>query len=232
MQQKIRVFLFCWELTLLYFALVFGELKTPKREEIDSFLLLLLMTSSNKNQWKKFRFRSTVSHPWILFPVALQPNFSLGRLHETFRFISVTTSRTVGGTSWTGDRFVARPLLTAPGDYDGEVGAMNGLWQGKPKYSEKTCPDATLSTINPTCQTRARTRACMVGSQRLTASAMARTIYAIGIVKINSWIMAYVVCTILFTYLCSLPCNLFSAQKVGLIRTFYFEEKARFFSFS
>jgi hypothetical protein len=23
-------------------------------------------------------------------------------------------------------------------------------WQGKPKYSEKTCPDATLSTANPT----------------------------------------------------------------------------------
>jgi hypothetical protein len=23
-------------------------------------------------------------------------------------------------------------------------------WQGKPKYSEKTCPDATLSTTNPT----------------------------------------------------------------------------------
>jgi hypothetical protein len=24
-------------------------------------------------------------------------------------------------------------------------------WQGKPKYSEKTCPSAALSTINPTC---------------------------------------------------------------------------------
>jgi hypothetical protein len=30
-------------------------------------------------------------------------------------------------------------------------------WQGKPKYSEKTCPGAILSTTNPTCQTRART---------------------------------------------------------------------------
>jgi hypothetical protein len=45
------------------------------------------------------------------------------------------------------------------------------VWQGKPKYSEKTCPDATLSTTNPACQTRARTRAAAVGSQRLTASA-------------------------------------------------------------
>jgi hypothetical protein len=26
----------------------------------------------------------------------------------------------------------------------------NDDWQGKPKYSEKTCPSATLSTTNPT----------------------------------------------------------------------------------
>jgi hypothetical protein len=26
----------------------------------------------------------------------------------------------------------------------------NEIWQGKPKYSEKTCPSATLSTTNPT----------------------------------------------------------------------------------
>jgi hypothetical protein len=48
------------------------------------------------------------------------------------------------------------------------------FWKGKPKYSEKTCTDATLSTTNPTCLTRARTRAVTVGNQRLTASAMAR----------------------------------------------------------
>jgi hypothetical protein len=48
------------------------------------------------------------------------------------------------------------------------------FWKGKPKYSEKACPDATLSTTNPTCQTRARTRAAAVRSQWLTASAMAR----------------------------------------------------------
>jgi hypothetical protein len=79
---------------------------------------------------------------------------------------------TVGRTPWTGDQLVARPLLTAPGDCDddGEDGGM----KGKPKYWEKTCPDATLSTTNPTCQTRARIRAAAVGSQRLTATAMAR----------------------------------------------------------
>jgi hypothetical protein len=36
-------------------------------------------------------------------------------------------------------------------------------------YSEKTCPDPTLSTANPTCQTRALTRAAALGSQQLTA---------------------------------------------------------------
>jgi hypothetical protein len=107
---------------------------------------------------------------WLYSPI-----LGLGRLHETFRFISVTRSRTVGTTPWTGDQLVARPLLTASGDcVDGEVGGMDGFLQGNPKYSEKTCPDATLSTTNPTCQTRARTQAAAVGSQRLNATTMAR----------------------------------------------------------
>jgi hypothetical protein len=46
----------------------------------------------------------------VFFPLALQPNSGLGRLHETFRFTSVTRSGTVGRTSWTGDQLVARPL--------------------------------------------------------------------------------------------------------------------------
>jgi hypothetical protein len=50
----------------------------------------------------------------------------------------------------------------------------NENWQGKPKYSEKTCPSATLSTTNPTWPDLARTRAAAVGSRRLTAWAMAR----------------------------------------------------------
>jgi hypothetical protein len=50
----------------------------------------------------------------------------------------------------------------------------NEDWQGKPKYSERTYSSATLSTTNPTWQIRARTRAAAVGSQRLTAWAMAR----------------------------------------------------------
>jgi hypothetical protein len=52
---------------------------------------------------------------------------------------------------------------------------------GEPKYLEKTCPSATLSTTNPTCHTRARTRAAAVGSQRLTSWTMARPILGINI---------------------------------------------------
>jgi hypothetical protein len=54
----------------------------------------------------------------------------LGRLHETFRFISVTSSRTVSSTPWTGDQLVARTLLTSLGDCDGEFGGMNGFGRG------------------------------------------------------------------------------------------------------
>jgi hypothetical protein len=50
----------------------------------------------------------------------------------------------------------------------------NKDWQGKPKFSEKTCLSATSFTINPTCQTRARNRAAAVGSQRLAAWPIAR----------------------------------------------------------
>jgi hypothetical protein len=32
----------------------------------------------------------------------------------------------------------------------GAIGGMNEDWQGKPKYAEKTCPSAILSTTNPT----------------------------------------------------------------------------------
>jgi hypothetical protein len=42
-----------------------------------------------------------------------------------------------------------RPIVPAPGDYDdGEIGGND--WQGKLKYSDKSCPSAALSTTNPT----------------------------------------------------------------------------------
>jgi hypothetical protein len=51
-----------------------------------------------------------------------------------------------------GTAAITRPIVPVPGDCeDGEVGGMKRCWQGKPKYSEKTCPDTILSTTNPTC---------------------------------------------------------------------------------
>jgi hypothetical protein len=50
----------------------------------------------------------------------------------------------------------------------------NEEWQEKPKYSEKTCPNATLSTTNPTWPGPGSDLAAAVGSQRLTTWAMAR----------------------------------------------------------
>jgi hypothetical protein len=98
------------------------------------------------------------------------------KLSVSFRLLDL------GESAWLLGRVISSSqglCLSAPGDCeDGEVGGMNGFffWQGKPKYSEKTCPDANLSTTNHTCQTQARTRAAAVGSQRLTASTVARPV--------------------------------------------------------
>jgi hypothetical protein len=71
----------------------------------------------------------------------------LHRLHETFRFISVTTSRTVGRTPWTSDQLVARSLLTAPGYCDdGEVGGMDGFGRGSEVLGEYL-PQMPLSRL-------------------------------------------------------------------------------------
>jgi hypothetical protein len=74
---------------------------------------------------------------WLYSPI-----LGLGRLHETFRFISVTRSRTVGRTPWAGDQLVARPLLPAPGDCDddGEVGGMNGFGRRNRSTRRKPAP--------------------------------------------------------------------------------------------
>jgi hypothetical protein len=49
------------------------------------------------------------SRPQIFF-LWLYSIWGLGRLHENFRFTSVTRSTTVGTTPWTGDQLLARPL--------------------------------------------------------------------------------------------------------------------------
>jgi hypothetical protein len=50
----------------------------------------------------------------------------------------------------------------------------NQNWQGKPKYSEKTCPDAILFISYPTWFEVGPNRASAVRSRRLTSWAMAR----------------------------------------------------------
>jgi hypothetical protein len=83
----------------------------------------------------------------------------------------------VGEWSPTGStRHVGHQLAycTCPGWLWGWRIWWNDDWQGKPNYLEKTCTCATLSTTNPTWPDRTWTRATMVGSQRLTAWAMAR----------------------------------------------------------
>jgi hypothetical protein len=49
---------------------------------------------------------------------------------------------TLGTAATTG--LLYQPRMIGDGDW------WNGDWQGKQKYSEKTCSSATLSTTNPT----------------------------------------------------------------------------------
>jgi hypothetical protein len=68
-----------------------------------------------------------------------------------------------------GNAATNRPIVPTPGDYDdGEIGGMM-IGKGNRSAMKKTCPNATLSTTNPTCSARTRTRAAAVGSERLTA---------------------------------------------------------------
>jgi hypothetical protein len=62
-----------------------------------------------------------------------------------------------------------KPVVPAPGDYDDEeIGGMM-IGRGNRSTRRKLGPNAALSTTNPTCSARTRSRAAAVGSQRLTA---------------------------------------------------------------
>jgi hypothetical protein len=67
-----------------------------------------------------------------------------------------------------------RPIVPAPGDYDdGEFDGMK-IDRGNRSFRRKPAPFPLRPPQIPLDQTQARTRATAVGSQRLTASAMAR----------------------------------------------------------
>jgi hypothetical protein len=66
------------------------------------------------------------------------------------------------------------PIVPAPGDCeDGEFGGMK-IGKGNRNTRRKTAPAQLCPQEIPLDQIRVRTRAAAVGSQRLTASAMAR----------------------------------------------------------
>jgi hypothetical protein len=82
----------------------------------------------------------------------------------------------VGGgvqTGSTGTSATYWPIVPAPGDCeDGEFGGMNG--RGSRSTRRKPAPAPLCPPQIPLDESRAWTRAAAVGSQRLTASAMAR----------------------------------------------------------
>jgi hypothetical protein len=79
----------------------------------------------------------------VFFPCFSTAQFwALAASIKLFRFISVTTSRTVSSTPWTGYQLVVRPLLSVPGDCeDGdEVGGMNCFGRGNRSTRRKPAP--------------------------------------------------------------------------------------------
>jgi hypothetical protein len=80
-----------------------------------------------RTEFHECRNCSKIFFPTPLWPYS--PILGIGRLHETFRFITVTRSRIVSSTPWMGDQLIAWTLLTAPCDCDdnGEVDGMNGF---------------------------------------------------------------------------------------------------------
>jgi hypothetical protein len=60
------------------------------------------------------------------------------------------------------------PIVPAPGDYDGAIGGMK-IGRGNRSTRRKPAPAPLCPPQIPLYQTRARTRAAEVGSQRLTA---------------------------------------------------------------
>jgi hypothetical protein len=61
-------------------------------------------------------------------------------------FFLISCGGTLGTAATTG--LLYQPRMIGDGDC-GDIGGMK-ICRGKPKYSDKTCPSATLSTTSPT----------------------------------------------------------------------------------
>jgi hypothetical protein len=98
-----------------------------------------------KALYRVYRLKRNQCHEILQSAVTVLPNIAPGGGQASVFFF----------VGWDLRHQVLQPLLaycTAPDDRWGWLWSnwWNEDWQGKPKYSEKTCPSATLSTTNPT----------------------------------------------------------------------------------
>jgi hypothetical protein len=92
-----------------------------------------------------------------------------------------------------------RPIVPAPGDYDGQIGGMM-IVRGNRSTRRRPAPVPLCSPQTPHAA-RTRTRAAAVGSQRLTAWATARPN---GLVTVHFWAILVNVPSYLISYFTAL----------------------------
>jgi hypothetical protein len=107
---------------------------------------------------------------WIYFHIMRGCPVIITRAHQYLmpqcKIILWYSDLFVFGKGWDWVYLVRRPLLahwTSPGWWVWST--RWNEWQGKPKYSEETCPSATLSATNSTTLIRIRTWAATVRSR-------------------------------------------------------------------
>jgi hypothetical protein len=111
----------------------------PRQEYLNRTLYIYLLFSSKQ--------QTNYTFLWLIFPLSLQHSL---RMSWSSRHIS-TISLSLSLMEWDWVHLVLQPLfglLYQPQMiHDNDCGAVGRMI--KRKYSEKTCPSATLSTTNP-----------------------------------------------------------------------------------
>jgi hypothetical protein len=92
---------------------------------------------------------------WVDSRAMVHPMTSSGIQPATFRLVFFLFLLLLVGWDWRESTWYCGhywPIVQAPDDRWWWLWSnwWNENWQGKPKYSEKTCPSAILSTTNPT----------------------------------------------------------------------------------